>query len=41
MYVNDFTLDYGERGRRAVEVFLARGFEAGLLPRRPEVSFLP
>jgi 1,4-dihydroxy-6-naphthoate synthase len=41
MYVNEFTLDYGERGRRAVETFLRRGHEAGLLPRRPEIAFLP
>jgi 1,4-dihydroxy-6-naphthoate synthase len=32
MYVNDWTLSYGERGREAVRLFLARGFEAGVLP---------
>ena len=32
MYVNELTLDYGERGRTAVEQFLARGAEAGLVP---------
>jgi 1,4-dihydroxy-6-naphthoate synthase len=32
MYVNDLTLDYGERGRRAIETFLRRGREAGLVP---------
>jgi len=32
MYVNDWTLAYGERGREAVRLFLARGFEAGALP---------
>jgi 1,4-dihydroxy-6-naphthoate synthase len=32
MYVNDWTLAYGERGREAVRLFLARGFEVGALP---------
>jgi len=32
MYVNDFTLDYGDRGRRAVATLLERGARAGLLP---------
>jgi 1,4-dihydroxy-6-naphthoate synthase len=32
MYVNDWTLAYGERGREAVRIFLARGYEAGVLP---------
>lgn len=39
MYVNQRTLDYGEDGRRSVQLFLDRGFEAGLLPRRVEVDF--
>ena len=34
MYVNDWTRRYGPEGRRAVTLFLARGFEAGLLPAR-------
>jgi 1,4-dihydroxy-6-naphthoate synthase len=37
MYVNDLTRDYGERGRRAIELFLEEGAAAGLVPRvRPE-----
>lgn len=32
MYVNDWTRQYGARGRQAVESFLARGAEAGLVP---------
>jgi 5,8-dihydroxy-2-naphthoate synthase len=32
MYVNDWTLDYGERGRKAVQTLLDRGHEQGLLP---------
>jgi 1,4-dihydroxy-6-naphthoate synthase len=31
MYVNDWTLDYGDRGRQAVRLFLQRGVEAGLV----------
>src|SRR5215469_7303032 len=34
MYVNDWTLDYGERGRRAVQLLMDRGFEIGVLPER-------
>jgi 1,4-dihydroxy-6-naphthoate synthase len=32
MYVNDWTLDFGPRGREAVRRFLAMGHEAGVLP---------
>lgn len=32
MYVNDLTVDYGERGRKAVREFLRRGHAAGLIP---------
>jgi len=32
MYVNDWTRDYGPRGRRAVQTLLDRGHTAGLLP---------
>lgn len=32
MYVNDWTLDFGDRGRRAVVEFLAQGHAAGVLP---------
>lgn len=39
MYVNERTLDYGEDGRRAVQLFLDRGFQAGLIPHRVEVDF--
>jgi 1,4-dihydroxy-6-naphthoate synthase len=33
MYVNDWTLDFGPRGRHAVAELLARGHAAGLIPR--------
>jgi len=39
MYVNDYTLDYGEKGRRAIELFLKRAHEAGLIPHRSAVEF--
>ena len=32
MYVNDWTLDFGDRGREAVRRFLATGHEQGILP---------
>ena len=32
MYVNDWTLDFGQRGRQAVTEFLAEGHKAGVLP---------
>lgn len=38
MYVNELTLDYGARGRAAVELFLRRGADAGLVPR-VEITF--
>ncbi|HTS71234.1 MAG TPA: MqnA/MqnD/SBP family protein [Terriglobia bacterium] len=40
MYVNDWTLDYGDRGRRAVQTLLDRGFEKGLLPRHVQAEFV-
>jgi 1,4-dihydroxy-6-naphthoate synthase len=33
MYVNDWTLDFGPRGREAVTEFLAQGHAAGVLPK--------
>lgn len=32
MYVNDLTLDYGDRGRRSIERFLAEGAASGIVP---------
>ena len=40
MYVNDWTRDYGEAGRQAVQLLLARGFEAGVIPTRIEAEFI-
>jgi 1,4-dihydroxy-6-naphthoate synthase len=33
MYVNELTLDMGERGKRAIEEFLKQGAEAGIIPQ--------
>jgi 1,4-dihydroxy-6-naphthoate synthase len=40
MYVNDWTLDYGDRGKKAVRALLERGVEAGVIPRRVDVEFV-
>jgi 1,4-dihydroxy-6-naphthoate synthase len=40
MYVNKWTLGYGERGKRAVMELIARGTQAGLLPEPATAEFL-
>ena len=40
MYVNDWTLDYGTRGREAIGAFLARGVASGIIPRPIRVEFV-
>jgi 1,4-dihydroxy-6-naphthoate synthase len=40
MYVNKWTLGYGEPGRKAVRELLARGVAAGLIPGPAEPEFL-
>jgi 1,4-dihydroxy-6-naphthoate synthase len=40
MYVNDFTVDYGERGRKAVQQLFERGYRAGLLPAPVALRFV-
>jgi len=40
MYVNDWTLDFGERGREAVAVLLRKGHEAGIIPNPVELEFI-
>ena len=40
MYVNDWTLDFGERGRQAVRELLARGHAAGVIPKLVEPEFV-
>jgi 1,4-dihydroxy-6-naphthoate synthase len=40
MYVNKWTLGYGEKGKQAVRELIERGTKAGLLPGPPVVEFL-
>ena len=40
MYVNDWTLDYGERGRAAIRELLGRGHAAGLVPAVDRLEFV-
>ncbi len=40
MYVNEWTRSYGEAGRRAVQLLLDRGHEAGLIPRAVRAEFV-
>jgi len=39
MYVNDYTIDYGDRGREAVRLLLERAHEAGIIPRPVRLEF--
>ena len=39
MYVNDLTLGYGERGRKAVERLMTEAYEQGLIPKSVPVQF--
>ena len=40
MYVNHWTLDYGEKGRESIRRFLGQAFERGLIPHRQELEFV-
>jgi 1,4-dihydroxy-6-naphthoate synthase len=40
MYVNDWTLDYGQGGRLAVQELLDRGFEKGFLPKAVKAEYV-
>ena len=40
MYVNHWTIDYGEKGRESIRRFLDRAFEHGLIPRRQQLEFV-
>src|ERR1051325_1322703 len=39
MYVNDYTIDYGEKGREAVRLLLQRAHEAGIIPSPVQLEF--
>jgi 1,4-dihydroxy-6-naphthoate synthase len=40
MYVNDWTLDYGDAGRRAIRLFLDEGVKSGVITRPVTVEFV-
>ena len=40
MYVNEWTVDYGPRGREAVRILLAKAAEAGIIPMPVDVQFV-
>lgn len=40
MYVNHWTLDYGEKGRETIRRFLGRAHEMGFIPHRQELEFV-
>lgn len=40
MYVNDYTLDYGENGRAAIREFLGQAADRGLVPRLDQLEFV-
>ncbi len=40
MYVNDYTVDYGEKGRSAVRELMDRGVAAGIIPQPVTVTFV-
>jgi 1,4-dihydroxy-6-naphthoate synthase len=40
MYVNHWTLDYGDKGRETIRRFLDQAHEAGLIPHRQELEFV-
>ena len=40
MWVNDLTLDYGERGKEGVRRLLKEGHEAGIIPHEVDIQFV-
>jgi len=40
MYVNDYTRDYGESGRKAIREFLKRANDAGYIDKAPAIEFV-
>jgi len=40
MYVNQWTIDYGSRGRRAIDLLLKRGAQAGLVPEVGAIDYV-
>lgn len=40
MYVNHWTLDYGEKGRESIRRFLRQAFDKGIISHRQELEFV-
>ena len=40
MYVNDWTLDFGDRGRKAVTLLLDRAYQAKIIPHPVKLEFI-
>jgi 1,4-dihydroxy-6-naphthoate synthase len=40
MYVNHWTLDYGDKGRESIRRFLGQAHERGLIPHKQELEFV-
>ena len=40
MWVNELTLDYGERGKEGVRRLLTEGYEAGIIPNKVDIEFV-
>jgi len=40
MWVNDLTLDYGERGKEGVRRLLQEGYDAGIIPNKVDITFV-
>jgi len=40
MYVNHWTLDYGEKGRESIRRFLGQAHQRGLIPHKQELEFV-
>jgi len=40
MYVNELTVDYGDRGRKAIIEFLKQAYEMDFIPKIPEIKFV-
>ena len=39
MYVNERTLDYGQEGRKAVQLFFDKAYEVGIIPKQVKAEF--
>ncbi|MBI1859159.1 MAG: ABC transporter substrate-binding protein [Candidatus Melainabacteria bacterium] len=40
MYVNEYTLDYGQDGKKAIELLYKKAFNAGLIAKVPQLDFV-